>query len=77
MMDLEDDCASGSYNPFKSCRDFADNEERFRDILKMQLGECVYHFDKLPLVEDAGLMQNILCIGLWLQFNKKYSRKDS
>ena len=77
MMDLEDDCASGSYNPFKSYKDFADNEERFRDILKMQLGECVYYFDKLPLVEDAGLMQNILCLGLWLQFNKKYSRKDS
>ena len=42
----------------------------------MQLGECVYHFDKLPLVDDAGLMKNILCIGLWLQFNKKYRGKD-
>ena len=49
---------------------------RFRDILKMQLGECLYYFDKLPLVRDAGLMQNILCIGLWLSFNQKYSRKD-
>ena len=31
---------------------------------------------KLPLVDDAGLMKNILCIGLWLQFNKKYRGKD-
>ena len=42
----------------------------------LQLGECVFYFDKLPLVQDAGLMQNILCVGLWAQFNKKYSRKD-
>lgn len=77
VMDLDDDHASGSYNPFKSCFGLEDNEERFRDILKMQLGECVYFFDKLPLVEDAALMQNILCVGLWLQFNKKFSRKDS
>ena len=77
VMDLEDDFKSGSYNPFKSCQGLEDNEERFRDILKMQLGECVYYFDKLPLVEDMGLMKNILCIGLWLQFNKKYRGKDS
>ena len=77
VMDLDDDYASGSYNPFKSCHGLDDNEERFRDILKMQLGECVYFFDKLPLVEDAALMQNILCIGLWLQFNNKFGRKDS
>ena len=76
-MDLDEDHTSGSYNPFSSYYGFNDNEERFRDILKMQLGECVYFFDKLPLVEDAALMQNILCVGLWLQFNNKFSRKDS
>ena len=77
VMDLDDDHKSGSYNPFSSYHGRDDNEERFRDILKMQLGECVYFFDKLPLVEDAALMQNILCVGLWLQFNNKFSRKDS
>ena len=75
-MDLDRDVAAGSYNPFRSFHGLADNEQRFRDILKMQLGECVFFFDKLPLVQDTGLMQNILCIGLWAQFNKKYSRKD-
>ena len=77
VMDLEDDCKSGSYNPFKSFHGHDGNAERFEDILKMQLGECVYYFDKLPLVEDAVLMKNILCIGLWLQFNNKFKGKDS
>ncbi|MBQ2959772.1 MAG: hypothetical protein IJE09_00930 [Oscillospiraceae bacterium] len=76
-MDLDDDHASGSYNPFSSYYGLEDNSTRFQDILKMQLGECIYYYDKLPLVEDTALMQNILCVGLWLQFNKKFSRKDS
>ena len=75
-LDLDDDHASGSYNPFASWYGDAGNEQRFRDILKMHLGECLYYFDKLPLVRDAGLMQNILCVGLWVGFNQKYSRKD-
>ncbi len=75
-LDLDDDHTSGSYNPFASLYGRPDNEVRFRDILKMQLGDCLYCFDKLPLVRDAGLMQNILCVGLWVGFNQKYSRKD-
>ena len=53
-------------------------DRRFRDILKMQLGECVFYFDKLPLVEDVGLLKNILWAGLWSAFNRKYGkRKES
>lgn len=75
-MDLEDDVKSGSYNPFKSLAGQEGLETRFRDILRLQLGDCLRHYDRLPLVRDAGLMKNILCVGLWLQFHQKYSRKD-
>ncbi len=44
IIDLEDDISSGSYNPFKEYAGREDNEQRFRDILKMQLGECVFYF---------------------------------
>ncbi len=77
VMDLDSDVFSGSYNPFRPYYGKADNERHFRDILKMELGECLYYFDKLPLVRDVGLLKNILCQGLWYQFDKKYSRKDS
>ena len=75
-MDLDEDVKRGSYNPFRSFAGDPGNEERFRDILRMQLGECVYWYDRLPLVQDAGLMQNILCIGLWGAFQQKYSREE-
>ena len=46
----------------------------FEDILKMLLGEAVFALDKLPLVQDERLIKNILCAGLWSQFNKKFGK---
>ena len=74
-MDLEDDVKQGNFNPFRSRYGLGNNEQYFRDILKMLLGECLFHFDRLPLVQDIGILQNILCAGLWVQFDKKYSDK--
>ena len=74
-MDLDADTIRGSYNPFRRWYGLLDNEQRFRDILEMILGECLYYFDRLPLVQDTGLMKNILCLGLWQQFHKKYDKK--
>jgi len=48
---------------------------QFEDMLKMLLSDCVREFDRLPIVEDAGILKNILCSGLWQQFEKKYSEK--
>ena len=77
-MDLEGDTFHNRYNPFRRYYGLQDNPQRFRDILKMQLGECVFYFDKLPLVQDVGLLKNILCAGLWARFDRKFSkRKES
>ena len=75
-VDLEDDAKSGSYNPFRAYIGREDNAARFAEILKMQLGECLFYFDRLPLVQDVRLMQNILCVGLWAHFNRKYMQDD-
>ena len=72
VMDLDSDMRHGSYNPLR-CYHGLDNEQRFRDILKMLLAECIYHFDKLPLVQDVDILKNILCLGLWQQFDARFS----
>ena len=70
-MDLDRDALRGSFNPFRRYYGL-DNAGRFRDILRMLLGVALIAFDRLPLVQDTGLMQNILCAGLWAQFDKKF-----
>lgn len=74
-LDLDGDALWGRYNPFRRYYGLPDNEKRFRDILKMLLGECLYWFDRLPLVQDGELLKNILCAGLWTAFDRKFSDK--
>ena len=70
-MDLDRDTLRDRYNPFRRYYGL-DNAERFRALLRMTLGECLYWFDVLPLVQDAQLLKNILCSGLWRQFDGKF-----
>ena len=72
VVDLESDVRKGSYNPLRQFYGRPDNEQRFRDFLKIFLGDAVSAFNALPLVKDAGLLRNILCCGLWSSFENKY-----
>ena len=72
-LDLDSDTLHERYNPLRRYYGL-DNERRFRDILRMLLGEAVRQFDILPLVQDADILKNILCSGLWSEFEKKYKR---
>ena len=74
-MDLDRDAALNSYNPFRRYYGLPEPEARFRPILKMLLGDSLLAFDRLPLVQDASLLKNILCAGLWTQFDQKYTGK--
>ena len=76
-MDLDADAARNRYNPFRRFYGLPDNDRRFGDILRMLLGECLFWFDRLPLVQDAAILKNILCAGLWAQFNKRYKKEES
>ena len=71
-MDLDSDTARNRYNPFRRRYGCADNGEFFRSVLQMLLSDCLCSFDRLPLVTDADILKNILCMGLWTEFNKKY-----
>ncbi len=71
MVDLPKDAYKNSYNPFRKYYGL-ENEDRFRDILKIFLSDAVVQFDVLPLVQDVGLMKNILCCGLWTVFEEKF-----
>lgn len=75
-VDLERDCRRNNYNPFSDLRGRDDIAVHFRQILKMLMGDVVAAFDYLPLVNDAGLMNNILCAGIWGRFNEKYHDKE-
>ena len=71
-IDLRDDKRYYKYNPMLHLFNRVDEKEQFKAILEMLMAECVKAFEALPLLQDDNLIRNILCFGVWTQFNKHY-----
>lgn len=68
--DLEKDAAQGSYNPLRAESKRPDYEERCREILCMMIAESSAAFEKLPCLQDADILRNILYTGVWNRYNR-------
>ena len=73
--DLARDKRRGSYNPLKALAAAPDYEEQMRDIFELLLAKAAAAFRRLPCVEDADLLENILYSGIWLKYNVKNARR--
>jgi hypothetical protein len=68
--DLEDDVKKGNYNPFvASGKDWS--WEDWEQVLVLCMQRCATYFEKLPLVQDKVILDNILYSGVWLQYRQK------
>ena len=81
VIDLEDDRKRGSYNPLFALADAGWGDAEMKALLTAQLGACCDAFERLPLLEDVGLMRNILYAGIWQRYaaanRKKHKREGS
>lgn len=73
--DLEKDEEQGNYNPLRALSREADYEERCRKILCMMIAESTAAFEKLPCLQDADILRNILYIGVWNRYNRIQEKK--
>lgn len=67
-MDYEKDGKKGTYNPLyrMGCK-----PDEIEDILNWAIGDAVFEFEKLPIVQDVNVMRNILYSGVWQNYNRK------
>lgn len=75
--DLDKDIEKGNYNPLISIYMEKDFDQKCEDMLNFILAECTSQFEKLPCVEDAEILRNILYAGVWDKFDKKRKGKDN
>ncbi len=73
--DLEKDERQGNYNPLKALSRETDYEERCRQILCMMIAESTAAFEKLPCLQDADILRNILYTGVWNRYNLIQEKK--
>jgi hypothetical protein len=75
--DIEKDLKSGDYNPYLEMYENDQFEEQALQLMLLMMGECTDAFERLPLVENAEIMRNILYSGVWVRYEKvREKRKE-
>lgn len=68
LCDLEADKKAGHYNPYLAASlDKAQGKEH----LVMAMASCSEYFESLPLVQDKGILDNIIYSGVWLRIQEE------
>lgn len=82
-VDLEKDIKHGNYNPLIAMGKDHLTEDEKRTILKVLIGDCCRIFEQFPIIQDVGIMRNVLYSGVWNQYalalrkNKEDAKLDS
>lgn len=66
--DIEEDLRKHQYNPLGRMYESLDFEGECQKILTMMIAECSREFEKLPILEHADILRNILYSGVWVRY---------
>ena len=59
----------GKYNPF-AAQGCGEDFEKWEQYLVLAMAGCTDAYERLPLVEDKGILDNILYSGIWLSYRR-------
>ena len=75
IVDYRRDRRKHKYNPYLAMGEA--DPRRFEEHLILAMGDCTAQFEKLPLVQDKHILDNILYSGVWCSFRRmKNERRD-
>ena len=69
-IDYRKDKKTGSYNPFIAMGT-GEDLARWEEYLVLAMGRCTDYYERLPLVQDKKLLDNILYSGIWLSYRQQ------
>ena len=73
-MDYKSDLKRKKYNPFIAMGT-GEDKQRWEEYLVLAMARCTEEFEKLPLVQDKALLDNILYSGVWASYHGKQREK--
>lgn len=74
IVDYRHDRKKHKYNPYLAMGKEED-PQGFEEHLILAMGNCTHEFEKLPLVQDKPILDNILYSGVWCNFRRKNSER--
>ncbi len=76
MLDYRRDRRRHQYNPYLAMG-MEEDWQRWEAHLVLAMASCTQEFEKLPLVQDKQILDNILYHGVWSSFRQpKHERRD-
>ena len=66
--DIKSDLKKGTFNPFKDLYQTDEFEDKCKEILELMISEATMAFERLPIIENANLIRNILYGGVWTRY---------
>lgn len=72
--DYPADQKKNQYNPFLAMG-MEEDWKKWEQYLVLAMGRCTIHYERLPLVQDKALLDNILYSGIWLEYRRRQGRK--
>ena len=71
-IDYRRDLRRHSYNPFAAMGQ-GEDWARWEQYLVLAIGRCTEHYERLPLVQDKQLLDNILYSGVWIAYRSRHA----
>jgi hypothetical protein len=65
-VDFEKDKKRGRYNPYLAMGMDTADWNRWEDYLVLTMAKCTQCYERLPLVQDKDILDNVLYSGVWL-----------
>ena len=75
-VDYPKDEKEGKYNPYIAMGT-GEDWPRWEEYLVMAMGRCVEAYERLPLVQDKALLDNILYSGVWVGYKKGKKKEET
>ena len=74
-LDYPEDLKKGKYNPYIAMG-LGEDPRRWEDYLVLTMARCTDYYERLPLVQDKELLDNILYSGVWVNYRGKRKEAD-
>ena len=74
--DIEEDIKKNRYNPLKKRYENPDFDEEIKTFLTMMMAGCSKEFEKLPVIENAEILRNILYSGVWYRYDVVRAKRE-
>jgi len=73
--DYRRDKKKGHYNPYLAMG-MEEDPKTWEEYLVLAMGRCTDFYERLPLVQDKDILDNILYSGIWLTYRRKLGRPE-